>query len=175
MSKLLFANPDLCTGCNRCTTVCSAVKTGSFAPSAARLRINNYAHQGFSAPSICFQCPKAHCMDACPAGAFSRNEDGVVVIDKELCQSCGACVEACPYGMVEMDAAIIPYKCDYCGGDPACVKECAPGALTFEEARKDLLKIKAKQMKQRTLEGLPSEKRDNLGRALLVEARGESG
>lgn len=175
MSQLLFANPDKCTGCNRCTYVCSAINTGRFEPSQARLRINNYPHQGFSVPSICFQCPKAHCMESCPTGAFSRNDQGVVVIDSEKCTKCGACVEACPYGMVEQDAEMVAYKCDYCGGDPSCVKECAAQALVFQEATKDLLKLKAQQMKQRSQANSPAMKRDNLGRALLVEARGESG
>ena len=74
MEKLLLAIPNRCTGCNRCTYVCSALKEGMFIPSKARIKINNFAHQGYSVPSICFQCSGADCMKACPEGAIIKNE-----------------------------------------------------------------------------------------------------
>lgn len=171
MSNLLFADPDKCTGCNRCTYACSAVHTGQFAPVHARIQINNYPHKGFSAPSICFQCPNASCHKACPADAISRNADDVVVVDPEKCISCSSCVEACPYGMIELREKGVAAKCDYCGGDPACVKECFPGALVFQEKTPELVKIKGTQMKQRSTEGSSAEKRCKLGKALLAASR----
>lgn len=171
MEKLLFANPDKCTGCNRCAYACSAQKEGEFAPSKARIFVNNFPFKGYSAPSICFQCPKANCQEACPEGALYRNEDGVVLVDGEKCTGCAACVEACPYGVIELGAQKIARKCDYCGGDPACVKECFPGALVFQEAEPALVKLKAAQMKQRSSCGSASDKRRRLGAALLDKAR----
>ena len=58
MQKILYAIPDLCTGCNRCVYVCSAVKEGKFIPSKSRIHINNFSFNGYSVPSVCFQCPK---------------------------------------------------------------------------------------------------------------------
>ncbi|NOY14128.1 MAG: 4Fe-4S dicluster domain-containing protein [Deltaproteobacteria bacterium] len=171
MNKMLFADPDKCTGCNRCTYVCSAVKTGQFAPSRAHIQINNFPHKGFAAPSICFQCPGAPCHKACPANAISRNADDVVVVDAEKCTACGNCVTACPYGMIEQNEQKVAYKCDCCDGDPACVKECFSGALVFQEKTPALVKIKGLQMKQRATEGLPAEKRHQLGKALLLLSR----
>lgn len=170
MNKQLFVDPDKCTGCNRCAYVCSAVHTGAFAPTRARIKVNNFPHKGFAAPSICFQCPNAPCHKACPSDAISRNADDVVVVDADKCTSCGLCVEACPYGMIELVGSVAD-KCDYCGGDPACVKECFPGALVFEEKTPELTRLKGGQMKQRSKEGSPAEKRDRLGRALLSVAR----
>lgn len=171
MSQLLFADPDKCTGCNRCAYVCSAVKTGKFAPAKARIQINNFPHKGFSVPSICFQCPGAPCHKACPSDAISRNADDVVVVDAEKCTACGSCVTACPYGMIELDPQDTARKCDYCGGDPACIKECFPGALVFQEKTPELIKLKGSQMKQRAVEGCPAEKRHQLGKALLSLSR----
>ena len=96
----------------------------------------------------------------------------MVLVDADKCTACGECVAACPYGMVGQDSDGIAYKCDYCAGDPACVKECFPGALTFEEKTPELLRLKGAQMKQRSLEGCPAEKRHQLGKALLSLSRG---
>lgn len=174
MSQLLFADPDKCTGCQRCAYVCSAVKTGRFAPNKARIQINNFAHKGFSVPSICFQCPGAPCHKACPSEAISRNANDVVVVDAERCSGCGLCVTACPYGMIEHaepHGQSVVHKCDTCGGDPACVKECFPGALLFQEKTPALVKLKGLQMKQRATQGSPAAKRRQLGKALLLLSR----
>lgn len=171
MSKQLFADPDKCSGCSRCSYVCSAMKTGRFEPSAARIKINNFPHKGFAVPSICFQCPGAPCHKACPADAISRNADDVVLVDAVKCTSCGSCVAACPYGMIELVEGSTAAKCDYCGGDPACVKECFPKALVFEEKTPELIKLKGSQMKQRATEGNSCEKRHQLGKAILELTR----
>jgi Fe-S-cluster-containing hydrogenase component 2 len=171
MSKQLFADPDKCSGCNRCSYVCSAMKTGRFEPTAARIKINNFPHKGFAVPSICFQCPGAPCHKACPADAIARNADDVVVVDAQKCTACGSCVAACPYGMIELAEGSTAAKCDYCGGDPACVKECFPKALVFEEKTPELIKLKGVQMKQRAVEGCPAVKRHQLGKALLSLSR----
>jgi Fe-S-cluster-containing dehydrogenase component len=171
LEKQLFANPDLCTGCNRCALICSAVKENVFQPDKARLRINNFPLRGYSVPSICFQCSKANCLDACPTAALYRNPDGVVLINKDLCTACGACVAACPYGMVEQDEAGMAYKCDYCGGDPACVKECHFDALLFALGNSEQIRLKAAQMRHRTTIGRPAEKRHTMAENLMKKAR----
>lgn len=175
MGKLLLANQDKCSGCNRCSYVCSAKKTGEFAPSKSRIQVNNFPHRGFAAPSICFQCPNAACQKACPMDAFSRNSAEALVVDEEKCNGCGLCITACPYGMIELNEKEIACKCDYCDGDPACVKECYPNALLYQEAGPELVKLKAAQMKQRSSCGTPAEKREKLGQALLSAARDELG
>lgn len=167
MEKILYAIPDLCTGCNRCTYICSAVKEGKFYPTKSRIHINNFTLNGYSVPSVCFQCPKPECLEACPEEAIYKDENKVVLVDRKKCNGCGDCVAACPYGMIEQDAEKLAYKCDYCGGDPACVTECAPGAIVFQAEDKQLRKLRGLQMKQRTASPRPDEKRHQLGLNLM--------
>lgn len=172
MKKELFANPDLCTGCNRCTIACSAKKEGVFQPSKARLRVTNFPLRGYSVPNICFQCPKANCLEACPSGAMFRDAAGVVLLNRDLCTGCGGCVSACPYGMVEQDAKGTPFKCDMCDGDPACVKECHSEALIHATGDPALFQLKAAQMKTRHNSGTPLEKRLKVAEVLKRNSRG---
>ncbi len=171
MTKRLLVIPDLCTGCSRCVYACSAKLEGVFRPSQACIHITNFAIQGYSVPNICFQCPNAACLSACPEGAIGRNDGGVVVVNEEECTGCGSCVSACPYGMIEQNDSGLARKCDYCGGDPTCVKECLPGALVFREPDRDLLKMRSLQRKQRFNKGSPEVKRYRLGAAVAGLAR----
>ncbi|MCP4022081.1 MAG: 4Fe-4S dicluster domain-containing protein [Desulfobacteraceae bacterium] len=170
MEKLLLAIPNRCTGCNRCTYACAAVKEGMFIPSKARIKINNFAHEGYSVPSVCFQCPNADCMKACPEDAIIKNERGVIAININKCTRCGECISACQYGMIEQYESGVPYKCDLCGGSPACVGECNFGALVFKEADKVSRKLRSQQMKQRQTDGSPDQKRHKLAAVILKEA-----
>lgn len=55
----------------------------------------------------CFHCEKPACVPVCPvtprAATYKRAEDGIVVVDYDLCIGCQACVEACPYGARSFD------------------------------------------------------------------------
>lgn len=170
MEKHLLAIPNRCTGCNRCVYACAAVKEGMFMPSKARVKINNFPLEGYSVPTICFQCPKPDCLKACSEGAIFKNERGVIVIDVRKCDGCGDCVTACPYGMIEQYGSGMAFKCDLCGGNPACVAECQFGALVFKEPDKISLRLRAAQMKQRITEGSPEQKRHKLAANILKEA-----
>lgn len=170
MEKHLLAIPNRCTGCNRCVYVCSAVKEGMFMPSKARIRINNFPLQGYSVPSVCFQCPKPDCLEACPEEAIYKNERGVVVVNAAKCDGCGDCVSACPYGMIEQYSSGKAFKCDLCGGSPVCVTECNFGALLFKEPDKISRKLRGEQMKQRIEEDSPDKKRHQLASNILRDA-----
>lgn len=163
MEKILYAIPDLCTGCNRCVYVCSAVKEGKFYPSRSRIHINNFSFNGYSVPSICFQCPKPDCLKACPQEAIYKDWNDIVLVDRQKCDGCGDCVTACPYGMIEQDEKGFAYKCDYCGGDPVCAKECPSAAIVYQAKNKAMSKLRALQMKQRIESGGSSEKRSRIG------------
>ncbi len=147
------------------------MKEGVFQPDKGRLKINNFPLRGYSVPSICFQCPKANCLEACPTAALYRDPDGVVLVNQDLCTSCGACVGACTYGMVELGEDGTAFKCDLCGGDPACVKECLADALLFTQGDDELVRLKAAQMKCRTISGSPSEKRHVMADIIVKKAR----
>jgi Fe-S-cluster-containing hydrogenase component 2 len=36
------------------------------------------------------------CVERCPIGAISLNEDGLAVVDKKKCEGCMKCAKACP-------------------------------------------------------------------------------
>lgn len=121
---------DLCTGCNICQLVCSARAAGGYNPRLSRLRILVEDENLLNRPLVCSQCENAFCLRYCPVKAISRNpETGIVTIDKEKCTGCKNCVDACPDGMISIDAKGKADKCDLCDGDPLCVRYCPTGAL----------------------------------------------
>lgn len=125
---------DLCTGCGACMLVCSNRAFGGYNPRLARLRIVSEDDNLVSRPIVCTQCENPFCLQACRVQAISKNpETGIVLIDKEICNSCNDCIEACPDKMIRRDDNRKADKCDLCGGDPLCVKYCAPGALKLVE------------------------------------------
>lgn len=126
--------PENCTECERCVSACSLAKEGYIQPLLARISIFK---QWPEAPRINLcrfeDCEDKPCIDVCPADSIYE-QDGYVLINAETCISCGACVSACPYGAIIMnDKTGIAVKCDFCGGDPACVKECVTAAISIKE------------------------------------------
>ncbi len=86
----------------------------------------------------CRHCKKPECVPACPTGAMHMREDGLVLVNMDLCDGCQSCIEACPWHVpVFNEATGKIMKCDYCvdrvdaGGTPACVTGCTGSALTF--------------------------------------------
>ncbi|HET9093972.1 MAG TPA: 4Fe-4S dicluster domain-containing protein, partial [Solirubrobacteraceae bacterium] len=74
----------------------------------------------------------------CPTGAIFRTEFGTVVVQEDVCNGCGYCVPACPYGVLdkrEEDGRI--FKCTLCydrlqdGQEPACAKACPTDSIQF--------------------------------------------
>ena len=86
----------------------------------------------------CMHCSQPQCRDACPAGAVTKREDGIVLIDEELCTGCKECIEACPLGIMQFDEEKgVAEKCDLCverveqGLQPACVVVCPSHCVYF--------------------------------------------
>ena len=67
-------------------------------------------------PKSCLHCDEAACVTVCPTGAsYKRSEDGIVLVDEELCIGCDLCAWACPYGARELDADQgVMKKCTLC-------------------------------------------------------------
>jgi formate dehydrogenase iron-sulfur subunit len=90
------------------------------------------------ASDVCKHCTHAACLDVCPTGAIFRTEFGTVVVQQDVCNGCGYCVPACPYGVLdkrEDDGRI--FKCTLCydrlgaGQEPACAKACPTDSIQF--------------------------------------------
>ncbi len=93
---------------------------------------------------VCKHCTHAACLDVCPTGALFRTEFGTVVVQDDICNGCGYCVPACPFGVIERrDGPArapnvgIAQKCTLCydrlgaGMTPACAQACPTTSIRF--------------------------------------------
>jgi formate dehydrogenase iron-sulfur subunit len=87
---------------------------------------------------VCKHCTHAACLDVCPTGSLFRTEFGTVVVQEDICNGCGYCVPACPYGVIEQRPADgRAFKCTMCydrlgaGQEPACAKACPTESIQF--------------------------------------------
>jgi len=131
--KKLAVNPVPCTGCLNCTTVCALRRAGAQDGRASAFRVELDVFGGLHGHVYCRQCDDAACAAACPRNAISRDEaTGAWTIDRSVCERCGACAAACPFGaMFWWSDERGPVKCDLCGGDPACASACRFGVIRF--------------------------------------------
>src|SRR5689334_7475756 len=89
---------------------------------------------------VCKHCTHAGCLDVCPTGALFRTEFGTVVVQEDVCNGCGYCVPACPFGVLSKreepkDGRV--WKCTLCYDrlkddlEPACAKACPTQSIQF--------------------------------------------
>ncbi len=90
------------------------------------------------ASDVCKHCTHAACLDVCPTGSLFRTEFGTVVVQEDVCNGCGYCVPACPYGVIDQrkdDGRV--WKCTLCydrmtdGQTPACAKACPTESIQY--------------------------------------------
>jgi formate dehydrogenase iron-sulfur subunit len=90
------------------------------------------------ASDVCKHCTHAACLDVCPTGALIRTEHGTVLIQDDICNGCGYCIPACPYGVIDQrkgDGGA--FKCTMCqdrlgaGLEPACATACPTESIQF--------------------------------------------
>jgi len=106
--------------CRECEQACPEIRTV------------HLPEVNFHAALTCLQCGQPRCLEVCPTGAISRNEeDGVVYIDEEKCLGCALCTLACPYGGIRCPPGEKAAKCDYCKGKPKCLDACRFGVLSY--------------------------------------------
>ncbi len=86
----------------------------------------------FYLPRICNHCLNPSCVASCPSGAiYKRGEDGVVLINQEVCRAWRMCVTACPYKKTyynwstgKSEKCILCYPRIESGQAPACMHSC---------------------------------------------------
>jgi formate dehydrogenase iron-sulfur subunit len=89
---------------------------------------------------VCKHCTHAACLDVCPTGSLFRTELGTVVVQEDICNGCGYCVPACPYGVIDIRPGDgRAWKCTLCydrtsaGQEPACAKACPTDSIQYGE------------------------------------------
>jgi anaerobic carbon-monoxide dehydrogenase iron sulfur subunit len=129
--------PQNCSGCRLCELCCSTRHNPELTnPKKSRIRIEIEHRENRNVPRVCAQCPAHPCLESCPVEAIQlHSELRIPVVDPEVCSGCRACVEACPQGTMFFDEELsLALKCDLCGGDPECVKNCPMEAIRLHPA-----------------------------------------
>jgi len=179
-----FTDTSLCIGCKACEVACKEWNhvpdsiqelTGMSYDNTIDLGANTWRHVQFieqptqiededgfrwlMSSDVCKHCTEAACLDVCPTGALFRTEFGTVVVQEDVCNGCGYCVTACPFGVIDQrkdDGRV--WKCTLCydrlRGDmePACAQACPTNSIQFGEL--DELRERAeKRLEQMTAAG----------------------
>ncbi|MBV9546339.1 MAG: 4Fe-4S dicluster domain-containing protein [Chloroflexi bacterium] len=160
-----FTDTTLCIGCKACEVACKEWNllpadniglTGHSYDNTGMLSSTTWRHVRFveqvdgattmqpfqsnwlMMSDVCKHCARAGCLEACPTGALFRTEFGTVVVQQDICNGCGYCVPACPFGVVELDLDDgHAHKCTLCydrlkgGLEPACAKSCPTNSIQF--------------------------------------------
>jgi formate dehydrogenase iron-sulfur subunit len=134
MSRLVYADPNLCIDCRACEVACQREHDGLSAVWVVRVE------DRFAVPLSCRHCERAPCVVACYTGALSETEEGTISFDAARCTGCGLCLFACPFGVMGFDwATKVVHHCDLCaarqaeGKLPACAVTCPTEALAYGE------------------------------------------
>src|SRR5260370_31127493 len=118
-----FTDTSICIGCKACEVACkewNAVPedglslSGMSYDNTVGLGASTWRHVAFieqpadpaegvrwlMASDVCKHCTESACLDVCPTGALFRTEFGTVVVQDDVCNGCGYCVPACPFGVI---------------------------------------------------------------------------
>jgi formate dehydrogenase iron-sulfur subunit len=153
-----FTDSSLCIGCKACEVACKEWNQvpvdirflGRSYDNTGALGANNWRHVAFVEQvvdgdvrwllnsDVCKHCTSAACLEVCPTGAIFRTEFGSVVVQQDVCNGCGYCVPACPFGVIERrEGDGRAFKCTLCydrqkgGLEPACSMACPTKSIQF--------------------------------------------
>jgi formate dehydrogenase iron-sulfur subunit len=153
--KGFFTDTTLCIGCKACEVACK--EWNQLPADGQQFRAESYDNTGelngttwrhvafveqpgrwLMESDVCKHCTHAACLDVCPTGALIRTEFGTVIVQEDVCNGCGYCVPACPFGVIgkrETDGKA--GKCTLCydrlrdGETPACAKACPTESIQY--------------------------------------------
>ncbi len=143
----LIVNTRDCVGCNACEVACKQEHNLPIGPRWIKVypdtprEIEGKLQLRYIV-THCMHCYRPLCKDACPVEAISKRDDGIVLIDEELCTGCKDCIDACPLGIMQFDEERgVAQKCDLCvarldrGLPPACVIACPSHCIHFGDVQ----------------------------------------
>lgn len=147
-----YFDSNTCSGCKTCQVACkdkNDLPMGVLWRRVYELEGGDWKKEGetwipevfsYHLSMACNHCEDPVCLRACPTGAITKNERGIVSIDPGTCMGCHYCEWVCPYGAPQFNEETGRMtKCDFCadyleeGKDPACVAACPMRALDFGE------------------------------------------
>ncbi|MGW0432783.1 4Fe-4S dicluster domain-containing protein [Micromonospora sp. NPDC003197] len=150
-----FTDTSVCIGCKACEVACKEWNQvpatgldllGMSYDNTGALTANSWRHVAFvetdthwlMMSDVCKHCTRAACLDVCPTGSLFRTEFGTVVVQEDICNGCGYCIPACPYGVIDQrrdDGRA--WKCTLCydrigaGMTPACAQACPTESIQY--------------------------------------------
>ncbi|MGZ4271400.1 MAG: 4Fe-4S dicluster domain-containing protein [Solirubrobacteraceae bacterium] len=169
--KGFFTDTSICIGCKACEVACKQWNDvpedgldflGLSYDNTGHLDANTWRHVAFieqesdgdvrwlMSSDVCKHCTSAACLEVCPTGALFRTEFGTVVVQPDVCNGCGYCVPACPYGVIDRrkeDGRA--WKCTLCYDrlkddmTPACAQACPTQSIQFGDL--DELRVRAEE------------------------------
>ncbi len=159
-----YFDQSRCYACHACSLACKDWNLIGLGPEKW-LTVYEWEEGPFLSTRInalafsCGHCEEPACINACPQNAiFKEGKYGAVLVDKEKCDGCRKCAEACPYGSPKFAAEDAKMsKCTMCidrleqGELPICVSSCPMRAFDFGP----LEELIAKYGEERTLIGMP--------------------
>ncbi|HEU5085320.1 MAG TPA: 4Fe-4S dicluster domain-containing protein [Acidimicrobiales bacterium] len=170
-----FTDTTVCIGCKACEVACKEWNgvpedglafTGMSYDNTRGLGADTWRHVAFieqrvassggpgdvrwlMSSDVCKHCTEAACLDVCPTGSLFRTEFGTVVVQEDICNGCGYCIPACPFGVIDQRRGDgRAWKCTLCydrlgaGLEPACAKACPTDSIQF--GRLDELRDRAR-------------------------------
>jgi formate dehydrogenase iron-sulfur subunit len=163
-----FTDTSVCIGCKACEVACKEwnrvpedglLFTGMSYDNTVGLGADTWRHVAFieqrkpldgqeagqahdfrwlMASDVCKHCTEAACLDVCPTGSLFRTEFGTVVVQEDICNGCGYCIPACPFGVIDQRKGDgRAWKCTLCydrlgaGMTPACAQACPTESIQF--------------------------------------------
>ncbi|WP_435747781.1 4Fe-4S dicluster domain-containing protein [Nocardioides sp. SYSU DS0663] len=125
-------------------TMRTGQETGAVADPASTDEADKPDFRWLMSSDVCKHCTHAACLDVCPTGSLFRSEFGTVVVQDDICNGCGYCVPACPYGVIDRRKGPdgsknvgIAQKCTLCydrldaGQAPACAQACPTQSIQY--------------------------------------------